>query len=203
MATRDTVTIDETGTVTTSEIQPGTEGEHPLAEAGQRAGEGVGQLAERATSLGYSQADRSKEQAAQGISQVATSLRRVASDMEGEQPAIADAGRTAAEQAERLATYLQQTDAREIVRTVEDAARRQPLIFLGGAFLVGLAAARFLKAAGGDGSGNRSTYGSGYRSSTYGTETGYGTGTGYGTETGYGTGTGYGATTTSPTSEGI
>jgi hypothetical protein len=137
---------------------------HPLAEAGERAGESVGQLAERATELGFTQADRGKEQAAQGISQVAQSLRRVSSEMEAQQPAIADAGRTAAEQADRLATYLQQTDAREIVRTVEDAARRQPIIFMGGAFLLGLAAARFLKAAGGPSSTYQSAYANAYGS---------------------------------------
>jgi hypothetical protein len=137
---------------------------HPLAEAGERAGESVGQLAERATDLGFTQADRGKDQAAQGIGQVAQSLRRVASEMEGQQPAIASAGRTAAEQADRLATYLQQTDAREIVHTVEDAARRQPIIFMGGAFLLGLAAARFLKAAGGTSTAYRSDYTNAYGS---------------------------------------
>jgi len=39
------------------------------------------------------------------------------------------------------------------VSKVEDVARRQPLIFLGGAFLLGAAASRFIKAAGGGQSG--------------------------------------------------
>jgi hypothetical protein len=141
----------ETGTKTPATTTDTYEEPHPLAEAGERAGESVGQLAERATNLGLTQADRGKDQAAQGISQVA-------------QPTIANASRTAADQAERLAAYLQQTDAREIVHTVEDAARRQPLIFLGGAFILGLAAARFMKAAGGT---TRTAYRSGY-SNTYG-----------------------------------
>jgi hypothetical protein len=136
--------------------------QHPLAEAGERAGESVGQLAERATDLGFTQADRGKAQAASGISQVADSLRRMSADMDGQQPGIANAGRTAAEQADRLATYLQSTDAREIVHTVEDAARRQPLIFLGGAFILGVAAARFMKAAGG---ASRNTYRPSYATS--------------------------------------
>jgi hypothetical protein len=152
-----------TGTTTTP-ANDTYEEPHPLAEAGERAGESVGQLAERATDLGFTQADRGKDQAAQGISQVAQSIRRVSSEMEGQQPTIASAGRTAAEQADRLATYLQQTDAREIVHTVEDAARRQPIIFMGGAFLLGLAAARFLKAAGGTPTAYRSDHTSGYRS---------------------------------------
>lgn len=138
----------------------------PLADAGREAGESAGHLAERAADIGFQQADRGKEQAAHGISQVAESIRRVSMDMQGEQPAIANAAQTAADQAERVANYLQQTDARELIRTVEDVARRQPLIFLGGAFLLGVAASRLLKAAGSP-SGQMSGYGgdrSGHRS---------------------------------------
>jgi len=171
-----TSTLDEQGTAT---------GQDPLSEAGQRAGESVSHLAERAADLGFTQADRGKEQAAQGITQVAESIRKVSMDMEGTQPQIANVAQTAAEQAERLANYLRDTDAREILDTVENAARRQPLIFLGGAFLLGLAASRFIKAAGGQSDQWRS-YGQGY-----GYGTGYQSGTwggGYGRDTGYATG---------------
>jgi hypothetical protein len=135
---------------------------HPLAETGREVAETTGHLAERATNLGIKQADRGREQAADGIEQVADSIRRVSLDMEGEQPTIADAAQTAAEQAERIARYLRETDARELITNVEDMARRQPLVFLGGAFVAGFVAARFIKAAGGIGgqSGQRS-FGSG------------------------------------------
>jgi hypothetical protein len=122
---------------------------NPLAEAGQQAGESVGHLAERAADIGLQQADRGREQAASGISHVAESIRRLSLDMQVDQPQIASVAETAADQAERIATYLQQTDAREIMSKVEDVARRQPLIFLGGAFLLGVAASRFIKAAAG------------------------------------------------------
>ena len=46
---------------------------------------------------------------------------------------------------------------------VEEAARRQPLLFLGGAFVAGVATARFLKAAG-QGNGRQS----GPKSQSYG-----------------------------------
>ena len=76
--------------------------------------------------------------------------------METQQPAIANVADTVAEQTERFANYLRETDAREMLRNVEDAARKQPLLFLGGAFVIGLATARFLKAAGGqDATGRR------------------------------------------------
>lgn len=122
---------------------------HPLAEAGREAGESAAHLAERATELGIGQADRGREQAATGVEQVADSIRRVSLDIQAEQPAIADAAETAAEQAERIARYLRETEAREIIGTVEDMARRQPLVFLGGAFVLGFVAARFIKAGGG------------------------------------------------------
>ena len=131
--------------------------QHPLAEAGQEATESVGVLAERATSLGFQQADRARTQAADGLEQVTESIRRVSTDLEAEQPAIANVVTTAADQAERIAGYLRTTDARQLLGTVEDVARRHPLIFLGGAFLLGIAASRFIKAAGGPSGGSGSS----------------------------------------------
>jgi hypothetical protein len=117
-----------------------------LNDVGHDAAESVGQLAGRAADVGLQRADQGKDQAAQTISRLAGSMRQVSTDLEGEQPMIAGAARTAAEQAERLATYMERTDTRQIIGTVEDAARRQPLLFLGGAFVLGVAAARLLKA---------------------------------------------------------
>src|SRR5688572_4218623 len=93
--------------------RPG-EGEftHPLAEAGQQATESIGHLASRAADVGLQQADRGRQQAASGIEHVAESLRRMTTDMQVEQPAIANAADTAADQAERFATYLREHDAR-------------------------------------------------------------------------------------------
>ena len=123
---------------------------HPLAEAGRDAGETIGHIAERAGSMGLQRADQAREIAADGIGQLASTVRRVSDDMQTEQPAIANVATTAADQAERLAGYLRQTDARQMIDTVQDVARRQPLLFLGGAFALGLAASRFIKAATGD-----------------------------------------------------
>lgn len=142
---------------------------HPIAEAGKDATESVGQLAGRAADLGIQQADRGRTQAAEGIDQVAQSIRRVSTDMQTEQPTIANAAMTAADQAERVAQYLRQTDARQIISGVEDVARRQPLLFIGGAFLVGIAASRFIKAAGGGQGGTQPAYRSGY-STDYGSD---------------------------------
>jgi hypothetical protein len=144
---------------------------HPLAEAGQEAVDSAGQLASRAADIGLQQADRGRELAASGLQSAAASIRRVSLDMEVDQPAIANVAETAAAQAERVATYLRETDARQIISNVEQVARRQPILFLGGAFVLGVVASRFIKAAGGE-----------RRDSEYGT---YAVGRGYGAGTTY------------------
>jgi hypothetical protein len=52
------------------------------------------------------------------------------------------------EQVERIASYLENADVRQISREVESFARRNPAAFVAGAFVVGFAASRFLKASG-------------------------------------------------------
>ena len=123
-------------------------GQQPLAEAGQQATQTAGHLAARAADLGLEQADHGRHLAAGGIETVARSIRRLSTEVAAEQPAIASAATTVADQAERTAQFLNETDAREMISKVEEAARRQPLLFLGGAFVLGVATARFLKAAG-------------------------------------------------------
>ena len=158
MTRTDPMTID--GRTVTAD--PSTaEATHPIVEAGQQAGDNVAQLAGRATDIGFQQADRGREQAATGLTHVAESIRRISLDMQTDQPAVADVAATAADQAERIANYLRENDARQMISSVEGVARRQPLLFLGGAFVLGALASRILKAAGG-GTSNKASMASGY-----------------------------------------
>jgi hypothetical protein len=144
----------------------GGETTDPLTETGREAGQRAGQLLERGTEIGLKQADRGLDAAASGAATVADSIRRVSLDMETDQPQIADFASTAADQAEALATYLRETDVRQMIDNVENFARRQPLLFVGGAFLLGMATSRFLKAAGGNpGQGQGRAQDSGYHAS--------------------------------------
>lgn len=118
----------------------------PLAQTGQQVVEDAGQLATRAADIGLQQADRGRQQAANGIEQIAQSIRRVSTDLQVEQPAFANAANVAADGFERAGRFLQTTDARGILNSVENAARRQPLLFLGASFAIGVAASRFIKA---------------------------------------------------------
>lgn len=121
--------------------------EHPLAEAGREATQDAGRLAERAADIGLDRADQGRQQVAETVEHIAGSIRRVSSELRSEEPSVAGIAETAAEQAERVARYLRETNTRQLIGAVEDAARRQPILFTGGAFLVGVAASRFVKAA--------------------------------------------------------
>ncbi len=90
-----------------------------------------------------------KDQAADRLGSLAGALREAGRKLnEGEQSG--DFGRyadRAAQQVDRLSTYLRDNDMRGFVRDTENFARRRPEVFLGGALLAGLALARFLKAS--------------------------------------------------------
>lgn len=53
----------------------------------------------------------------------------------------------AGEQLRRASDYLRNTQVDEMIRNTEDLARRQPALFIAGAFGLGLLAARFIKAS--------------------------------------------------------
>ena len=53
---------------------------------------------------------------------------------------------TAAEKIEQAAKYFEQRDVKQMVRDVEGYARRNPAVFIGAAFAVGVLLARFMKA---------------------------------------------------------
>ena len=90
-----------------------------------------------------------KDQAANKLGSLAGALREAANKLnEGEESG--DFGRyadQAAQQVDKLSTYLRDNDLRGFVRDTENFARRRPDLFLGTTFLAGLMVARFLKAS--------------------------------------------------------
>lgn len=140
----------------------GFEEQHPLAEAGQEATQATSRLVDRATNIGLERADAGRHRIADGLDQAVGRIRDLSTEMEGQQPAIASAAGVAADGAERVAQYLHSTDARQMISNVEDLARRQPILFLGAAFVAGVAVARVLKAGAGGTSGSRTRYGASY-----------------------------------------
>ena len=92
--------------------------------------------------------DTRSTQAGQQTRSVAEAMRRSGEQLRSEQketPAKLLEG--SADRAERLGGYLERSSGDDILRDVEDFARRQPWLVAAGAFAFGLAASRFLKAS--------------------------------------------------------
>jgi hypothetical protein len=102
------------------------------------------QARERATSsLG-----ESKNQFADQFGTMADALRRTTEHLRSEdQQRIAGLTDTVARQVEQVADYLRNKDARAMRQDLENLARRQPALMIGGALVLGLIGARFLKSS--------------------------------------------------------
>ncbi len=93
-----------------------------------------------------SAAEEQKRRAAQAIHGVARSLHDAAGSLNSqEQESTARYANLAADQLERAASLLQGRSVDDLMSDVERFARRQPVVFLGGALAVGFVMARFLK----------------------------------------------------------
>lgn len=126
-------TTGTTGTTGTSGNAEGIAGmaRNFASQAQQKAGEQV-----------RSSLDKGRSRAVDTLHEVARTLRNA--DEGGDNPTGRYMSR-AGDQVERAATFLQNTDPRQMLTQTEAFARRQPALFLGGAFALGVIAARFLK----------------------------------------------------------
>ena len=90
----------------------------------------------------------SKAQIAGQFGGLADALRRTTEHLRSEdQPRIAGLTETVARQMDQVAAYLWNKDARAMRADLENLARRQPAIAVGGALVLGLIGARFLKSS--------------------------------------------------------
>lgn len=110
----------------------------------QQTGDAVGQAAEQAKSM----LDQQKDHGADMLSQTAKSLRQAGTDLrKNNSGAVAQVLDGAAQGADNLAGYLRQHNVVQLVDELEDYARQNSTLFLGGAFALGVIAARFLKSS--------------------------------------------------------
>ncbi len=104
--------------------------------AGQAQNEAKSQLAER------------KDQLADGMNSVAAALQHTSEQLQGQ-----DSGKMgiyvskAAGKLSDLSNYVRQNDIDHLLHEVEGFARREPALMLGGAFALGIIAARFVKSS--------------------------------------------------------
>jgi len=145
-----------------------------------------------------------KARAAEGLGSVASAIRQASENLRSENQTLATYADRAVDQIQLFADRMRDKDPAEMVRDAERFARRNPTAFIGGAFVLGLALARFLKSSGesdygnhgvhrdsdfGDTGMNRGAYGSSYGSgASYNPSSSYGSAQGYGSSSGVGSG---------------
>ena len=118
----------------------------------EKAAEGARQLVQQAESQASSRIAEGKQQAASTLTSLASTLRRSGQQLRDEEELMAgDYVERAAAQIDRAAQFIENAELRDIVKNVETFARKNPGVFIGAAFAIGLAGARFLKSSqGGD-----------------------------------------------------
>ncbi len=103
---------------------------------------------EQARDRASSSLGESKGQFADQFGTIADALRRTTEHLRSEdQQRIAGLTDTVARQVDQVANYLRTKDAVAMRTDLENLARRQPALVLGGALLLGLMGARFLKSS--------------------------------------------------------
>jgi len=112
-----------------------------------RAQQLAGTVQEQATSRVQSRLDEQKNRAADTLASMASSLRSSGQQFRGQPAGISNYIDDAADRLESIAHELHDRDVGELMEVVEDFARRQPAVFLGGAFALGVLGARFLKSS--------------------------------------------------------
>jgi hypothetical protein len=163
-------------------------------QAGQVAGQVKDQVKEQASAKLSDQ----KGRAAEGLSSVATMVSQFGDQVREQNPTMAGFVDTAADRLREFSTHIDQHELTELMDDVERYARRNPMLFAGGAFALGLLGARFLRSSSpsSGSNGGQMSYGSSYRPSYSGEYSASGS---YGATRGSYEVSGYGATSTSTT----
>jgi len=94
-----------------------------------------------------SRVDEQKNRAADGLGGIADVIRTAGNELRGENEALASYVDMASDQMRRFADQIRERGVADMMDDVGQFARRRPALFIGGAFLVGLGIARFLKSS--------------------------------------------------------
>ena len=133
-----------------------------MQDAAEEARQKAQEVGGKASGRAREHVDQRSTEAGQRVSDTAGDIRSVGDELrkQGKDgPAkIAD---QVAERAERVGSYLQESNSNRILNDVEEAGRRQPWAVVAGGLLAGFVASRFLKASSRDRyQASRSTNGS-------------------------------------------
>jgi hypothetical protein len=114
------------------------------ANGGTAAGAGfIGGIKQNVTT----RVDEQKNRAADGLGGIANVIRNAGNELRTENEALASYVDAASDQLRRFADQIREKGVADMLDDVHSFARRRPALFVGGAFLVGLGIARFLKSS--------------------------------------------------------
>lgn len=139
---RDPSTDTDNVNTVTEQVKSGAQ------QAAQQAQDTAGQVASQAQQQATSLMESQKGRASGTLSDTAKALQQTGQQLQGQgQSPAGQYIERAGQQVDRLAQYLDTHDVNQIVGEVERFARREPAVFLGGAFIIGFMASRFLKSS--------------------------------------------------------
>jgi hypothetical protein len=124
-----------------------------IHEGTEQAKQQLGAIGEQLRERGEHVVEEQRHMAAEKLHHCGAALRQAGQKLhEDNDHTIAGYCDTMARQLDKAADYVESHDIRACARDIQDLARRQPELVIGGALLAGLVIARFLKAASDTGS---------------------------------------------------
>ena len=137
---------EEAAAVAESGDRPGVK---PAAHMAGEKADGAGiSIVERVRARAGGQLTMQKDKATDGLGTIARAIRGTTQELRGQQhDTLAQYVDRAADELERLSSRLKNKDVGELFRDAQSLARRQPVVFVGAAFAIGLLGARFLKSS--------------------------------------------------------
>jgi hypothetical protein len=106
-------------------------------------------VVDRVRASASAQLSSQKDRATDGLGSLARAIRESTHALrDNQQDTVAQYVEQAADRLDGLSTTLRELDMRQLLTDAEQFARRQPAIFIGASFMMGVLAARFLKSSG-------------------------------------------------------
>ena len=118
----------------------------------QHAKHATGEIMNKVQEQAGTQLNQQKQTAASQLSQVANAVRRIRENIPEQEGGplgrfVGDYGEKAANSLDRLSTYIREQDPQRLLNDMQNFGRRQPVLLLGGAFLLGFAGARLIRSS--------------------------------------------------------
>jgi len=137
-----------------------------------------GGIVDRVRDKAAAQLSSQKDRATDGLGSVAQAVRQSTQQLRDQKhDTIAGYVEQAADQIEKFSQRLRDKDVGELLDDAQRLARRQPAVFIGSAFALGVIGARFLKSSSEDSYPRSSSMEGSYRGNEYRTRMSSGTGT--------------------------